>query len=129
MDDKIFDSYQKRILNAMDTPNLESNDPFTQLFKILGNLKKYVSNGHFSLSGFKSEIENQFNFVDTSNQVANHFKKTLLKCTTKTDALKTLTDLYDMVKPISLQVGSWSSIANIAEEYMAEIEKSIFHSN
>lgn len=129
MNDKIFDDYQKRMLNAMSTPNPESNDPFTQLSKILDNLKKYVQGSHFSLSGYKSEIEKQFKITSTSDQTANQFKKTLLKCTNKTDALRTITDLYDMVKPISLQVGSWSSVASIAKECMAEIEKSIFHSN
>lgn len=33
-----------------------------------------------------------------------------------------------MVKPISIQVSSWLSVADIANEYMAEIEKSIYNS-
>lgn len=129
MDNQIFDNYQKRILKSMSTPNPESDDFFTILSKILDNLKKYINEKQFSLSGFRSEIEKQFKITDTSDQTANHIKKTLLQCNTKAEAIITITDLYNMVKPISLQIGSWTTIASITEEFMSEIEKSILNSN
>lgn len=126
MDNKNFENYQKRMLNAINTPKPESNDPFTQLFRILDNLKKYVHSSYFSTFGFKQEVENQFKNTDSSDKTISHFKSTLLKCSNKAEAIRTITDLYSMVKPISLQVSSWSSVASIANECMAEIEKSIY---
>lgn len=99
MNDTTFENYQKRMLDAMQNPNRQSNDPFTKLSNILDNLKIFVNDGNYSQTGFKQEVENQFKSIDSS-----------------------------MVKPISKQVGSWSSVASIADECIAEIEKGIFHS-
>ena len=110
----------------MQNPNKQSNDPFTKLSNILENLNSFVNNGTFSPAGFKKEVEKQFKSVDSSDETARHFKKTLEDfCSTKNEAIS---ELHSMVKPISTQVGSWSAVASIANEYMAEIEKSIFHS-
>ena len=134
MNDKNFENYQKRMLDAVQNPNKQSNDPFTKLSNILENLNSFVNNGTFSPAGFKKEVEKQFKSVDSSDETARHFKKTLEDfCSTKNEALKTkLVFFYKfndtMIKPISTQVGSWSAVASIANEYMAEIEKSIFHS-
>lgn len=128
MDNKTFENYQKRMINAINAPNSQSKDSFTKLSKILDNLKEYINTISFTSVGFRQEIEKQFNTTDSSDETAIHFKNTLLKCSNKADALRAITDLYNMVKPISLQVGSWSSVASIANECMAEIEKSIFHS-
>ena len=129
MNDKNFENYQKRMLDAMQNPNEQSNDPFTKLSNILENLKMFVNNGTYSQAGFKQEVEKQFKSVDSSDETARHFKKTLKNfCSTKNEALKTISELHSMVKPISTQVGSWSAVASIANECMAEIEKNIFHS-
>ncbi len=128
MDNKTFENYQKRMLNAINTPNFQSKDPFTKLSKILDNLMKYVNAVSFTSVGFRQEIEKQFKTVDSSDETATHFKNTLLRCSKKSDALRTITDLYSMVKPISLQVSSWSSVASIANGCMTEIEKSIYNS-
>ena len=112
----------------MQNQNEQSNDPFTELSNILENLKLFVNNGTYSQAGFKQEVEKQFKFVDSSDETARHFKKTLKDfCSTKNEALKTISELHSMVKPISTQVGSWSAVASIANECMAEIEKNIFH--
>ena len=129
MNDRNFENYQKRMLDAMQNPNEQSNDPFTKLSNILENLKLFVNNGTYSQAGFNQEVEKQFKSVDSSDETARHFKKTLKDfCSTKNEALKTISELYSMVKPISTQIGSWSAVASIANECMAEIEKSIFHS-
>ena len=129
MNDKTFENYQKRMLDAMQNPNEQSNDPFTKLSNILENLKLFVNNGTYSQAGFRQEVEKQFKSVDSSDETARHFKKTLKDfCSTKNEALKTISELYSMVKPISTQFCSWSAVASIANECMAEIEKSIFHS-
>lgn len=128
MNDKTFENYQKRMLDSMQNQNEQSNDPFTKLSNILENLKSFVNNGTFSPAGFKQEVEKQFKSVDYSDETVRHFKKTLLDfCSSKSESLKTISELHGMVKPISTQVGSWSAVANIANECMAEIEKSIFH--
>lgn len=130
MNDKTFENYQKRMLDAMQTPNKQSNDSFTKLSNILDNLKTYVNDGKYSQAGFKQEVEKQFESVDSSDETVRHFKKTLKNfCSTKSEALKTISELYSMVKPISTQISSWSAVASIANECIAEIEKSIFHSN
>ena len=129
MNDRNFENYQKRMLDAVQNPNKQSNDPFTKLSNILENLKLFVNNGTYSQAGFNQEVEKQFKSVDSSDETARHFKKTLKDfCSTKNEALKTISELYSMVKPISTQIGSWSAVASIANECMAEIEKSIFHS-
>lgn len=129
MNDKTFEDYQKRMLDAMQNPNKQSNDSFTKLSNILDNLTSFVNNGTYSQARFKQEVEKQFEAVDSSDEVARHFKKTLKDfCSTKAEALKTLSELHGMVKPISTQIGSWSAVASIATECMAEIEKSIFYS-
>ena len=129
MNDRNFENYQKRMLDAVQNPNKQSNDPFTKLSNILENLNSFVNNGTFSPARFKQEVEKQFKSVDSSDETARHLKKTLEDfCSTKNEALKTISELHSMVKPISTQVGSWSAVASIANEYMAEIEKSIFHS-
>ena len=113
----------------MQNSNKQNNDPFTKLYNILDNLKIFVNTGTYSQAGFKQEVENQFKSVNSSDETVRHFKKTLKDfCSTKSEALKTISELYNMVKPISKQVGSWSTVASIADECMAEIEKSIFHS-
>ena len=129
MNDTTFENYHKRMLDAMQNPNKQGDDLFTKLSNILENLNSFVNNGTFSPAGFKKEVEKQFKSVDSSDETARHFKKTLEDfCSTKNEALKTISELHSMVKPISTQVGSWSAVASIANEYMAEIEKSIFHS-
>ena len=35
MNDKNFENYQKRMLDAVQNPNKQSNDPFTKLSNIL----------------------------------------------------------------------------------------------
>lgn len=126
MDSKTFENYQKRMLDAINTPNFQSKDPFTKLSKVLDNLTKYVNAESFTSGGFIQEVERQFKTIDSSDEDATHFKNTLLKCSNKADALRIITELYNMVNPISLQVGSWSAVASIVNEYMAEIEKSIY---
>lgn len=129
MNNKTFENYQKRMLDAMQNPSEQSNDPFTKLSNILENLKLFVNNGTYSQAEFKKEVERQFSSVDSSDETAKHLKKTLTDfCSTKNEALKTISELHSMVKPISTQVGSWSAVACIANECMAEIEKNIFHS-
>ena len=129
MNDTTFENYQKQMLDAIKNSNEQSNDPFTKLSNILENLKLFVNTGIYSQAEFKQEVEKQFKSVDSSDETARHFKKTLKNfCSTKNEEIKTISELYSMVKPISTQVGSWSAVANIANECMAEIEKSIFHS-
>lgn len=129
MDDNIFENYKKKMLDAVKNSNEQSNDPFTKLANILENLKIFVNNGKYSQAGFKQEVEKQFESIDSSDETALYFKKNLKNfCSTKSEALKTISGLHSMVKPISTQVGSWSAVASIANEYMAEIEKSIFYS-
>lgn len=129
MNDKTFENYQKRMLNAMENPNKQSKDPFTKLTNILENLNTFVNNGTYSSTGFRQEVERQFKTVDSYDETAMHFKKTLINlCSNKNEALKTISELESMVKPIPTQVGSWSAVASIANECMAEIEKGIFHS-
>lgn len=128
MNDKTFENYQKRMLDAMQNPNKQSNDSFTRLSIILDNLKTFVNTGNYSQARFRHEVENQFKSVDSSDETVNHFKKTLTDfCSTKSEALKTISNLYNMVKPISNQIGSWSAFASIADDYIAEITKNIFH--
>ncbi len=128
MNDKTFENYQNRMLDAIKNSNEQSNDPFTKLSNILENLKLFVNTGIYSQAEFKQEVEKQFKSVDSSDETARHFKKTLKNfCSTKNEAIKTISELYSMVKPISTQVGSWSAVASIANECMAEIEKNIFH--
>ncbi len=126
MDNNTFEYYQKRILNAIGTPNFQSKDPFTVLLKILDNLKEFVHKNSFSPFEFRQEIEKQFRIANSSDETFTHFKNTLLKCSNKAETIETITDLYNIVKPISLQISSWSSVVSIANEYMAEIEKSIY---
>ena len=64
MDNKTFENYQNRILNAMNAPNFQSKDPFTKLSKILDNLTKYVNTVPFTAVEFRQEIEKQFETVD-----------------------------------------------------------------
>lgn len=129
MNDKTFENYQKRMLDAMQNPNKQSNDLFTKLSNILENLKTFVNTSTYSQNRFKQEVEKQFKSVDSSDETVRHFKKTLLDfCSSKNESLKTISELHSMVKPLSAQVGSWSAVASIANECMAEIEKSIFHS-
>ena len=73
MNDKTFENYQKRMLDAMQNPNEQSNDPFTKLSNILENLKLFVNNGTYSQAGFKQEVEKQFKSVDSSDETARHF--------------------------------------------------------
>lgn len=128
MDTKRFDDYQKRMMDAMQNPNKQSNDPFTKLASILENLKTFVNKGTYSQKGFRKEVYNQFKNVDSSDETAKHFQKQLnTYSSSKAEALQTISELYNMVKPLSQQIGSWSSVASIANECMAEIEKSIYN--
>lgn len=68
MNDKTFENYQKRMLDAILNSNEQSNDPFTKLSNILENLKSFVNNGTFSPAGFKQEVEKQFKSVDSSDE-------------------------------------------------------------
>lgn len=128
MNEKTFENYKKRMLSAMQNPSKQSNDPFTKLSNILDNLKTFVNNEvNYTQAGFKQEVEKQFKSVDSSDETVRHFKKTLTEfCSTKSESLKTISELYSMVRPISKQVGSWSAVASIANECMSEIEKSFF---
>ncbi len=129
MDIKRFENYQQQILNAINNPNKQSNDPFTKLSNILDNLKIFVEGKNFSQNAFKQEVDKQFSYIDSSDEIAQHFQKQLNTfCSSKSEALQTISDLYNMVKPLSQQVASWSSVASIANECMAEIQKSIYNS-
>lgn len=130
MDEKRFDDYQMRMLNAMKKPSIQSNDSFTKLSIILDNLKKFLSNESFSQTNFRKEVLKQFASVDSSDNTAKHFQNRLYTfCSSKKEAMKTISDLYSMVKPLSQQINSWSSIAKLANECMKEIQESIYNSN
>lgn len=45
MNDKTFENYQNRMLDAIKNSNEQSNDPFTKLSNILENLKLFVNTG------------------------------------------------------------------------------------
>ena len=122
MDNKTF----TRRMDSMINPNPQSNDPFTKLVIVLDNLKSFVNNRSFSHSAFKQEVEKQFHSVDCSEEMASHFKNTLLECTNRTVATKTISELYSMVKPLSLELGSMSSVASVTRECLAEIQKGIY---
>ena len=77
MNDKTFENYQKRMLDAMQNQNEQSNDPFTKLSNILENLKLFVNNGTYSQAGFKQEVEKQLKSVDSSDETVRHFKKNI----------------------------------------------------
>lgn len=127
MNDKTFESYQKRMLDAMQNPNQHSNDPFTKLSNKLDNLKKIVNSRTFSKAEFKQEVNKLFCDVDSSDEESKHIKNTLISfSSTKDEAIKTISELQCMIKPISVQIGSLSAVADIANEYMAEIKKQIF---
>ncbi len=129
MDAKRFENYQQRILNAISNPNKQSNDPFTKLSNILDNLKIFVEEKNFSQNAFKQEVNRQFASIDSSDETAQHFQKQLNTfCSSKSETLQTISDLYNMVKPLSQQVASWSSVANITKQCMAEIQGSIYNS-
>ena len=111
MNDKTFENYQNRMLDAIKNSNEQSNDPFTKLSNILENLKLFVNTGIYSQAEFKQEVEKQFKSVDSSDETARHFKKTLKNfCSTKNEAIKTISELYSMVKPISTQVGAFARL-------------------
>lgn len=129
MNDMNFENYQKRMLNAVQNPNKQSNDPFTKLSNILENLNRLWITVHSLRLDSSTKSKNSLNLLILLAETARHFKKTLEDfCSTKNEALKTISELHSMVKPISTQVGSWSAVASIANEYMAENWKSIFHS-
>lgn len=69
MNDKTFENYQKRMLDAMQNPNKQSNDLFTKLSNILENLKTFVNTSTYSQTGFKQEVEKQFKSVDSSDEI------------------------------------------------------------
>lgn len=124
MSDKTFEKYQKRMLDAMQNPNQHSNAPFTKLSNKLDNLKKFVNCRTFSKAEFKQEVNKLFN---SSDEETIHIKNMLMSfSSTKKEAIKTISELQSMIKPISAQIGSLSAVADIANEYMAEIEKQIF---
>lgn len=128
MNDKTFNNYQKRMLDAMQNPNIQSDDPFTKLSDILENLKTFVLNNAFSQVKFKQETEKQFRSILPLDDTSDYIKKTLMSfCSSKNETLKTLSELHNMIKPISIHVSSWSAVASIANECMAEIEQSIFN--
>ena len=130
MEAKRFDNYQKQMSNAMKQSNVQSDNLFTQLSIILDNLKQFVNSETFSQTAFKQEVIRQFLIVDTSDDTAMHFQNQLKTfCSSKNEAIKTISDLYNMVKPLSQQLSSWYSIAKIADECMEEIQKSICNSN
>ena len=127
MSDKTFEKYQKRMLDAMQNPNQHSNDPFTKLSNKLDNLKKFVNSRTFSKEEFEQEVNKLFSDIDSSDEETRHIKNMLMSfSSTKKEAIKTISELQSMIKPISAQIGSLSAVADIANEYMAEIEKQIF---
>lgn len=127
MSDKTFEKYQKRMLDAMQNPNQHSNDPFTKLSNKLDNLKKFVNSRTFSKEEFEQEVNKLFSDIDSSDEETRHIKNMLMSfSSTKKEAIKTISELQSMIKPISVQIGSLSAVADIANEYMAEIEKKIF---
>ncbi len=129
MDVKRFENYQQRILNAINLQEAQSNDPFTKLSNILNNLKIFVEEKDFSQNTFRQELNRQFASIDSSDETAQYFQKQLnMFCSNKTEALRTISDLYNRVKPFSQQVASWSAVANITKECMAEIQESIYNS-
>lgn len=74
MNDKTFENYQKRMLDAMQNPNKQSDDLFTKLSNILENLKVFVNTGAYSQVAFMQEVERQFKSVDSCDEVTRHVK-------------------------------------------------------
>ena len=93
MDTKRFENYQQRILNAINNPNIQSNDPFTKLSNILDNLKIFVEEKEFSQNVFRQELKRQFSYINSSDETAQHFQKQLNTfCSSKSEALQTISD-------------------------------------
>ena len=56
-----------------------------------------MNNGTYSQAGFKQEVEKKFKTVDSSDETARNFKKTLKNfCSTKNEALKTISELHSI---------------------------------
>lgn len=124
MNDRTFENYQKRMLDAMQSSSKQNNDPFIELCNILNNLQIFVNNGTYSQSKFRQEVENQFKSVDLPDAIVSVSKKKLNDfCATKNEALKTILELYYITKSFSEP-----AVAVFTNECIVEIEKSIFHS-
>ena len=130
MNDKLFENYKKRMLEAMQHPNEDKQDNiFSRLSNILDNLRNFVNTvTPYSSVGFKEEVEKQFKAVDHSNEIVKHFFRRLMDFSyDKKEALNTISELYGMAKPLSMQFSSWSTVSDIADEFIAEIQNEIFH--
>lgn len=111
----------------MKNSNEQSNDPFTKLANILENLKIFVNNGKYSQAGFKQEVEKQFESIDSSDETALYFKKNLKNfCSTKSEALKTISGLQSMVKPISTQVSYGQMLQVLLMSIWQKLKKAFF---
>ena len=110
-------NYQKRIIHP------QSKDPFSDLSEILENLREYLNNTSFSLSCFKQKVEKE---LSSSDEMTQHFKRRLLKCSNKSEALETIQDLYCTVTPIAANVEKWSKISNVVRERLKDIEKGFY---
>ena len=130
MNDKLFENYKKRMLEAMQHPNEDKQDNiFSRLSNILDNLRNFVNTvTPYSSADFKEEVEKQFKAVDHSNEIVKHFFRMLMDFSyDKKEALNTISELYGMAKPLSMQFSSWSTVSDIADEFIAEIQNEIFH--
>ncbi|MFQ9264382.1 MAG: hypothetical protein ACLR44_04720 [Clostridia bacterium] len=130
MNDKLFENYKKRMLEAMQHPNEDKQDNiFSRLSNILDNLRNFVNTvTPYSSADFKEEVEKQFKAVDHSNETVKHFFRMLMDFSyDKKEALNTISELYGMAKPLSMQFSSWSTVSDIADEFIAEIQNEIFH--
>lgn len=73
-------------------------------------------------------INDKLKAVDHSNETVKHFFRMLMDFSyDKEEALNTISELYGMAKPLSLQFSSWSAVSDIADEFIAEIQNEIFH--
>ena len=63
MNDKLFENYKKRMLEAMQHPNEDKQDNiFSRLSNILDNLRNFVNTvTPYSSADFKEEVEKQLN--------------------------------------------------------------------
>ncbi len=129
MDEKTFQNYQKRLLEATKKLNEQSDDPFTKSCKILDNLKKFVLNGTFSQVKFQQETEKQFNSIVPLDEASASIKRNLMDfCSNRNEALETISELYNFIKPMAVQIGSVPVIRRITMECLEEVKRDIFHS-
>lgn len=121
--DKSFEIYREKIETALGDPK-KLKDVFSQEASILENLKSWITNPEYlyTKDSFREKVLAEFEIITSENRSVTLMNFLLASSFSKEEALKAISKMYSVIKPMSFEYKAMQKVKSIAEEYLNTIK-------